>query len=106
MRRIDRGLDDRDLAGIDLKLLGEEHREGGMDVLAHLVAMAGERDRPVRGDRDPGVGLEGRRRRLARRHDLGRGALLDLAAENEAAADEGRDFEEAAAGQRSLLAHA
>ena len=74
-------------------------REGRVDVLAHLVAGAGQRDRAVAADRDPGVGLEEaslalrrarrpRRAACARRERLGARVLPDLAADDEPAADE------------------
>jgi hypothetical protein len=117
---IDGRLHDADLARVDLELFGDEHREGGVDVLAHLVAGTDQRNRPVATDLDPGIGLEegvadgrgrrgrcfgGRRLSGADRRSGGAPALPDLAADGEAAADDRDDFEETPTREGGRVAH-
>ncbi|KPU98397.1 hypothetical protein APR51_01405 [Variovorax paradoxus] len=44
---------------IDLELLRDQQREGGVDPLAHLHARHHQRDEAVGADADHGVGREG-----------------------------------------------
>jgi hypothetical protein len=46
------GLGHAHLGPVGLQLVGDHHRDGRADALAHLLAVAGDRDRAVLGDGD------------------------------------------------------
>ena len=50
------------LLQVDLQLLGDQHRDGGVGALAHLDVGHGQDDLPIGSDADEGIGRERRAR--------------------------------------------
>ena len=75
--RIDRRELHRQLRRLDVELLAEQHRQAGVDALAHLALADDHRDRVVAGDPQEGVRLE-LERRLAGRPGARTGAAGPL----------------------------
>ena len=102
------GLFDDDLRPVGVEFLGDQHGQHRLDALTDLRVLRHDADRAVGRDRDEGVDVDDRGRRLGGRgrdggRAVGRVAGRDAAGEQEAAASGGRQQEEAARGVRSVL---
>ena len=90
---VEPGLLHTDLAPVHVELLGDQHRQHGLDPLADLGVLRHDRDAIVGGDLD-----EGRENRLVGAlAERGRGGLAPPHADQHAAARERADLQEAAA---------
>ena len=92
---------DAHVARIDAELLGEQHRERGVHILPHLVAVAREHHAAIGEEPDPCVGRD-----CVRRRARGLGGLAEAKRDHHSAACDGGNLQEIAARDGSDGVHA